>query len=175
MGCTNGTLPALDGCAVRPVKGIANIWCGLLSDFVITFTNNKIVNIAKSGVGVLIPILGAKDFSNAKYSAVVTDGLKTGYKHTVEILNTIISGDANKTQVDTADQLVFIVLTNQGEYLVYGAHYGVWKTKLDRDQNANNGQWSMSFESRTGMEETFSEYVLLPTIGTAAAKIISLL
>lgn len=174
MSCT-GNLPLLDGCAVRPVKGIANIWAGLLTDFVITFSNNRITNITKAGVGVLVPLLGAKEFCNAKYDAVIRTGLKDAYKHTVEILNISCLGAVDKQKMDDATNQVFVVLTNQGEYLVYGAHYGVWKDKLSLDSNANNGQWSLSFSTRDGMEEQFSEYVLEPTTGTPAAKIISLL
>ena len=160
MSCTASVLPALDGCAVNPVKGIKNVWV----------CNQQTLLDAVGGVisdrnlGPLSPtsfmgaLTGIKDWANYKIEAVVTPGLPDGYKHTFEILNTSVLTYANKKLLDESNSVVFFIENNQGELLAFGAKYGLWKTKQSRDLNANNGQISITFESREQIEEPFSDY-----------------
>ena len=153
MSCTSTVLPALNGCSTRPVKGIKSVSICKRSD--ISYINNSERAIVVSNV---IPLFGFKDWINIKVSEIVSENIISGFKHTVEILNTLVLGDSDKKLMDEADDLVFLITNYQGEVLAYGATYGVWKVKQDRDLNANSGQISITFESRSGIEEPISDY-----------------
>jgi hypothetical protein len=153
MSCTPTVLPELNGCSTRPVKGIKSISVIKRSDVASVYSRDA--NIPSDGDLVLS---GVKDWVNVKTSEVVSENMPSGFKHTIEILNTLVLTDADKKLLDEADDLVFCVENYQGELLAYGATYGLWKTKQDRDLNANSGQISLTFESRTGIEEPVSDY-----------------
>jgi len=154
MSCTSTVLPALNGCSTRPVKGIKSISVLKRSDVVSVVSRDVSISDAT-----LTSLLGVKDWVNAKTSEVVSENMPSGFKHTIEILNTTVLTDADKKLLDEADDLVFCIENYQGELLVYGAKYGLWKVKQDRDLNANSGQISVTFESRVGIEELYSDYV----------------
>ena len=155
MSCTASVLPALDGCAVNPVKGIASISVISRSAFTSTPSGRVFTN---PDFSLVVALTGVKDWVNIKTESVISAGIPDGYKHTVEILNTSVLTYADKKLLDESNDLVFIITNNQGENLIYGAKYGLWKDKQSRDLNANNGQISVSFSSREGIEEPYSDY-----------------
>lgn len=163
MSCTASVLPALDGCAVNPVKGINNIYVAELSALkaIGTYADRVVstTTIVLDAGATFKKLTGVKDWCNFKSEAVVSNGIPDGYKHTFEILNTSVLTYANKKLLDESNSIVLCVETNQGEFLFLGANYGLYKTKQSRDLNANNGQISITFESRDGIEEPYSDYL----------------
>jgi hypothetical protein len=150
---------------VRPIKGLKpKAWIFNRADgHTLTFTNNLITNLVKGAGKTSFKIEGFKDFMNAGSSAVVAENFPTAYKHSFAV-DTFSATAAERANIDLADDVFVVVEVNgsktEGCFLAYGVNNGLWKSSQAQMANDNNAVTKVVFDSRTGMEETYSVYPL---------------
>jgi len=128
------------------------------SELNLTVTDNKITTDWGDTVGkplILGVISGCKFFMNSGSEAAIQDDQCTGYKH--KFTATI---NEKSYVLDKMDDIVIFAETNEGEWIVIGYKYGLFKTSEAFMHNDNLGSTAVEFTSREGVEEPFSVYKL---------------
>jgi hypothetical protein len=137
----------------QSVKGLKPyaLWA-YRSDVVFTYDENEITAVTTPILGTIQAI---KFGLNAGNEEVTYEDAGSGFKH--KFMATI---NRTFTALDEADDIVVFVQNNSGVWLAYGAENGLWKASQAKMSNDNLASIAVEFSSRTGMEETYSEYVV---------------
>lgn len=156
MACaTKLVTDIVNGCnAVKGLKSTA-YWM-YRKDIVIDTETNTVSNVNALEKGI---IQGLKTFINAGNEVVTSEIMANGFKHKFTAIFNVKS-----TVIDEMDDIVVFVQSNSGQWLCYGAEYGLYKTSQSAMSNDNNGTIAVEFSSLEGMEEEYSEYVGAPDI-----------
>jgi hypothetical protein len=110
------------------------------------------------------PKITATKFGLNAGSTIVTSEVKEdAFKHTFQAVIGGL-GTSERLSLDTMDGIIVIVkrntLTTDTRYAVYGAQHGLWKSSHTQMANDNSSMVTATYESRTDMEEDYSEYTM---------------
>lgn len=115
---------------------------------------------------------------NAGHAIVTSEVKEDAFKHTFQA--TIGGLDtAEKLALDGMDGIIVVVkkntLTTDTRYAVYGAQHGLWKATQTIMANDSSAMTVVTYESRTDMEEDYSEYVFDLGVGQTDAILATML
>lgn len=158
MSCNLLTTDIVNYCA--PVTGlVAKIWVYPYATTKVFGLDNKIAILGSSAQ--LNPAVyeAFKSAFNVGADVVQYDVADNQYTHYVSgVMNLIAS-----SEIDKLDGIIVVALTNEGQYQVYGAKHGLWKSTQVKRSNDNLSLVTFEFTSREDMGEPYSVYVLDPS------------
>lgn len=164
MSCNLLTDNIINYCA--PVAGlVAKIWVYPYATTKVFGLNNKIAILGTStqlnSSAQLKPAVyeAFKSAFNAGADEVQYDVADNQYTHYVSgVMNLVAS-----SEIDKLDGVIVVALTNEGQYQVYGAKHGLWKSSQVKRSNDNLSLVTFEFTSREDMGEPYSVYLLDPS------------
>ena len=158
MSCNLLTDNIVNYCA--PVTGlVAKIWVYPYATTRVFMATN-VVHIMGSSAQLNPAVYEAfKSAFNVGADEVQYDVADNQYTHYVSgVMNLVAS-----SEIDKLDGVIVVALTNEGQYQVYGAKHGLWKSSQVKRSNDNLSLVTFEFTSREDMGEPYSVYVLEPT------------
>lgn len=135
------------------------------SDCKFTFSGNVITAVDTFILGV---IDGTKFSLNAGSDEVVFEDNGSVFTHKFTGIVNVQNGS-----VDSLDDIVVFVQSNDGQWLCYGAEQGLWKTSQAQTANDNRATVTVEMASLEGKDESYSEYFVtanLSAIPTTETK-----
>jgi len=142
--------------STRPVKGIypTAYICPVLGASVVFDSVDKNLITSLIPAQLYFSVISSEKFAlDAGSTEVVSEIKVNGFKHRFTAILAITDAD-----LDKLDAVIVICRKKTGEWVVYGAQNGLWKTAQDRMANANSGLVTVTFESQADQEEDYSEY-----------------
>lgn len=158
MSCNLLTDNIVNYCA--PVTGlVAKIWVYPYATTRV-FMESNVVHIMGSSEQLNPAVYEAfKSAFNVGADVVQYDVADNQYTHYISgVMNLVAS-----SEIDKLDGIIVVALTNEGQYQVYGAKHGLWKSSQVKRSNDNLSLVTFEFTSREDMGEPYSVYVLDPT------------
>ena len=186
MGCNDGIYSAITSdCTTQRQGGLEVVAWGInRKDVSITFdvTNPVLITgMSMASTKSAFQITGVRKLLNSGHSLVQAEDRPDKYSHFFNLQQFEIGADA----VENGDKLEDLIIIYErkskttdgdGEFVVRGARYGLYKSADDRDENNVDGARVLAMSSMAGNEEPQSENVFFDTdYATTKAAIVALL